>query len=67
MRMARLHLREETFRHVGEVKGSALLRDHAVKQDLEQQVAQLGLQLPVVARPDGVVHLVGFLDQVRTQ
>ena len=67
VRMARLHLREETFRHVAEVECTALLGDHAVKEHLEQQVAELLAQQRVVAGADRVVHLVRFLDQIWAQ
>ena len=39
--MPRLHLPEETFRHVTEVERSALLGHDAVKQHLKQQIAEL--------------------------
>ena len=47
--MPRLHLAEETFRHVSEVERSTLLGDHAVKEDLQQQIAELLAQKRVVA------------------
>ena len=65
MRMPRLHLVEETFRHVSEVERSTLLRHYTVEEDLQQQIAQLLAQKRVVAGSNRVIDLVRFLEQVR--
>src|SRR5262249_58274930 len=40
-------------------------RHLGVKEDLQQQITQLGAQLAVVARVDRLDHLVRLLDQIR--
>ena len=67
VRMTRLHLVEETFRDVAEVECTTLLGDDAVKEHLEQQVAELLAQQAVVARANRVVHFVRFLEQIGAQ
>src|SRR5207247_7151774 len=46
---------------------TALLGHHGMKQDLQQQVAELFAQLGVVAGANGVVDLVRLLDEVGAQ
>jgi len=49
------------------VEGAALLRDHGVKEDLQQDVAKFLLDQRVLADPDGLVQLCGLLDEVWPQ
>ena len=50
--------------HVAEVEGAWLLRHAGVKDDLQQEVAELVAQVVEIAARDGVGDLVGFLDRV---
>jgi hypothetical protein len=67
MRMPALHLRDEALGDVVQSERAAFLRDDGVKEDLEQQVAQLFPQPGIVAREERVIHFVCFLDEVRAQ
>ena len=64
MRMAADHLVVDRLGHVGEGEGASLLGHARMKDHLEQQVAQLLLQIAQVAALDGVGDLIGLLDGV---
>ena len=62
--MPSLHLGDEPLRYGGEIEGASLFREDRMKQHLEQYVAQLLAHQPVVFKPDRVVELGCFLDQI---
>ena len=64
VRVPATHLRDQPRRHISDVEGTALLGNHGVKEDLEQDVTELLAHLLVIAFANGLVELVGFLDQV---
>ncbi len=64
VRMATNHLVGDRPGHIGEGEGAGLLGHAGVVDDLEQQIAQLLLQLAHLAALDGVGDLVGFFDGV---
>ena len=51
--------------HLGQATPPPLLEQERQEVDLEQHVAELVQQLPVVTRMRGVGQLVGLLDRVR--
>ena len=59
------HLVADRRDHVGERERAGLLGHARVKHDLEQQVAELVLELAEVAALDRVGDLVRLLDRVR--
>ena len=58
------HLVADGPRDVGERKLAGLLRHARVKHDLEQQVAELVLEVRQVVALDGVGDFVSLLDRV---
>ena len=64
MRMPPDHLGRNGVRHVGEVEALLLGRHLRVVNDLEQEVAELVLQIVEIVARDRVGDLVGFLDRV---
>ena len=65
MRVAPDHFGRQAAGDVVEVEGAALLGEPGVQDHLEQDVAELGLQLGVAAgRLDGLRHLKGLLEEV---
>ena len=63
--MAAHHLVADGADDVGD-REALLLRGHlGVEHDLQQQIAELGAQLAVVARVDRLDDLVRLLDQIR--
>ena len=50
--------------HVVQVEPAGVLLNGGVEEDLEQDVAQLLLQVVGIALVDGLGHLVGLLDEV---
>ena len=64
MRMAADHLLRHTIDHIREREGAFLLGHTRVIDDLEQQIAELLLEIDPVAALDRVGDLVGFLDRV---
>ena len=64
MRVSRLHLGDERVGDVVHVERTAFFRENGVKQDLQQKVAELLAEFGVVAASNGVVDLVGLLDQI---
>ena len=65
MRVARLHLVADRPRDVVEREMAGFLRHARVEYDLEQQIAELAVQLVHVSARDSVGDLVRFLDRVR--
>ncbi len=65
--MPPLHLRDEAARDVVERERAALFRDHRVKQNLEQYVAELFAHQRIVGELNRLVQFVCFLDQIRAQ
>ena len=63
MRVASNHLVRDAPDHLLDAEGPALPGDVGMEDDLQEQVAQLGGQLVVVAVVDGLGHLVGLLDR----
>ena len=68
VRVAPVHLGGDVAGHVVDGEGAALLGDHGVEVDLQQQVAQLLAQVRPVTRRvtavDRLERLVGLLEQV---
>lgn len=64
MRVSADHFVDDGLGDVGEVERSRLLGHAGVEHDLEQQVAELALEVGEIAALDGVGDLVGFLDGV---
>ena len=52
--------------HVAECKALFLIRHLRVEDDLQEEIAQLVLQVIEIAALDRVGNLVGFLDRVRS-
>ena len=50
--------------HVAEIEGALLLRHAGVEDDLQQQIAELVLQVGEIVARDGVGDLVGFLERI---
>ena len=50
--------------HVAEIEGALLLGHAGMERDLEQEVAELVLEVGEIAARDGVGHLVGFLERI---
>ena len=67
VRMAAYELVAELLEHVVDGEGARFGADLAVKQHLEQHVAQLFLELGEVASIDGIERFVGLLDEVGLQ
>ena len=65
MRMAALHLVADRRGHVGKGKRARFLGHARVEHHLQQQIAQLVLEVDHVATIDGIGDFVGFLDGVR--
>ncbi len=65
MRMAANQLGVQVLRHIAQVEVSGFRRHLRVEEDLQQQVAELVLQLRPGATLDGVKDLVGLLQRVR--
>src|SRR5690606_19822081 len=66
MRMPRFHLVGDRACNVFERKVSSFFGDPRMKDDLEQQVAELATQLVDITARNGIGHLVSFLDGVRS-
>src|SRR5688572_26185867 len=64
MRMPGTHLRDQGARHVVRRERASLLRDDRVEENLEQYVAELLEGVRVIASPDGIIQLVGFLHEI---
>ena len=64
MRMATFHLLAQGGHHIGEREMPGFFGHAAVKDDLEQQIAQFLLQFRHVPHRDGFGHFIGFLDRV---
>ncbi len=62
--MAADHLRGDGLDDIGEGEGAGLLGEAGVIDDLEQEVAELVLEIDEILALDGVGNLVGFLDRV---
>src|SRR5438105_2862108 len=67
VRMPAFHLREKRLRDIMEVERSALLRDHGMKEHLEQKITELLAQHRVISSPNRIIYFIGFLDQIWTQ
>src|SRR5712691_6040181 len=67
VRMPRHHLGRDRLRYLRGIEAPLLGGDLRVHRDLEQEVAQLFLDLGVVARVDRLEELVGLLEQVGSQ
>ena len=65
MRVPAHQLGGDGLDHVAEIEGALLLGHASVESDLEQQVAELVLEVVKIAARDGVGHLVGFLERIR--
>ena len=65
--MPRLHFRHEALRHIVQIERTAFFSDDRMKENLQQQVAELFTESRVVAGEQRFVDLVSFLDQVGTQ
>ncbi len=61
---ARDQLVSQAADHLANVEGALLSRELRVKEDLQEQVAQLSPQGRQVARVDRLQHFVGFFEQV---
>ena len=48
-------------------KRPSLFAENDLKREIEQQIAQFTLEVVVVARPNGVHDLVGFLEKMWDQ
>ena len=64
VRVAADHLGGDALGHRLEIEAAGLLRHLRVVDDLQQQVAELALELRHVAAPDRIGDLVGLLDRV---
>ena len=65
MRMPGDHFGGDRLHDVAEIEQPAFLGHAGVEDDLEQQVAQLVLQVGPVLVLDGAGDFIGFLDRVR--
>jgi len=65
VRVAAHHLGNEALKHVRHGEFAAFRRNLAVKDHLEQQVAELFLQVRAVVGLQRFEDLVGLLDEVR--
>lgn len=64
VRMPPLHFAHQPLSYRAGVEGTTFLCYNAVKQDLEEQVAELLAHMLVHTRSDSLIELVCFLDQV---
>jgi hypothetical protein len=64
MRMAPRHLVADRRNDVAEIERAGLLGHTRMKHHLQQQIAELVLQVVHIAAIDGIGDLVGFLDGV---
>ena len=64
VRVARDHLVVDALRDAREVEGAALLPELREKDDLEEEIAQLALQLPPVLARKSVENLVALLEKI---
>ena len=64
MRVPADQFRGDGFDHVAEIEGALLLGHTGVVSDLEQEIAQLVLEVVQIAARDGVGHLIGFLQRI---
>ena len=67
MRMAAYQLVRDLPRHALEIERAALARQLAMKNHLQEQVAQFFRHFVVVAAVDGVDQFIDFLDGVKAQ
>ena len=65
MRMTPDELAGDAGHHVAEIEGTLLLRHAGMKDDLQQQIAELFAQVDEILAQDRIRHLVGFLERVR--
>ena len=65
MRMAANHLGGDGLDHVAELEQAGFSRHLGVIDGLEEEVAELVLEVVHVTAGDGIGHLVGFFDRVR--
>ena len=65
MRMPANEFRGDGLDHVAEVEGALFLRHAGVKDDLQQQIAELVLKVVEIVARDRVGDLVGFLERIR--
>jgi hypothetical protein len=63
--VAALHLVADARSDIAKGESTGFLCDAAVEHDLEQEIAQLVLEIADVATGDRVGDFVGFLDRVR--
>ena len=64
MRMPADELFGDGLHHVAEIEGALFLRHAGMKDDLQQQIAQLLAQIGKIAARDGVGDFVGFLQRI---
>src|SRR5262245_11657810 len=67
MGMASGHLADQLFEEVGHREFAPLARNLGVEADLEEKIPQFLADALGLASVEGVEHLVGFLDQERTE
>ena len=64
MRMAADELLGDCLHHVAKIESALFLGHAGVKDDLEQQIAQLFFEIGKIAARDGVGDLVGFFQRI---